>query len=75
MIGVLEMIVLIVALVCVTTVIEAYLKTQRRAPKDDARLAELTAEVQALRARVQTLERLATDPDRQLRAEFDKLAA
>jgi cell division protein FtsB len=75
MIGVFEMVVLIVAIIAVSTTIEAYLKAQRGAPKDDARLAELTAEVQALRTRVQTLERLATDPDRQLRAEFDKLAA
>jgi len=70
-----SMVVAIVAISVGAGVINTYLKSRVRDSKQDKRLEAMHAEVAALRQRVVTLEKLVTDPDKQLRDAFDKLAS
>ncbi len=70
-VGVLSLFILMPAIIGYFSLEEKKLKLQRELAKSGG--AELKAEVEDLRVRVAVLERLATDGDRSLASEIDRL--
>lgn len=70
-----EMVVMIVAITVGAGVYSSYLKTKRQSVDltKDSTIGELTQKVLRLEQRVQTLEKLATDPANRLSDEIEKL--
>ncbi len=69
------MVVAIVAIGVFGGIISNYLKNKQnmRAPETDAELDAMRREIQTLRDRVHTLEKLVTDPEEKLKREFERL--
>jgi len=75
--GVFEMVVVIVVIGCVTSSIDNWVKHKAKSEKNrvqDSEIVRLRAEISDLQARMQVMEKLATDNDADLRAAFRKLA-
>ena len=75
--GVFEMIVVIVVIGCVTSSIDNWVKHKSKSEKNrvqDGEIDRLQAEIADLKARMQVMEKLATDNDAELRAAFRRLA-
>ncbi len=71
------MVAIIVAIGCLTSSFDNWVKHKNKAEKNraqDEELVELRADVARLRERVKVLERLATDEDYRLRDEFRRMA-
>lgn len=73
--GVFEMIVLVVALGCATGVITSWLEARgKTTPEDvDKRIDERLNEVDELRRRVETLEKIVTDSSYELKEQIRRL--
>ena len=75
--GVFEMVVVIVVIGCLTSSIDNWVKHKSKSEKNrvqDGEIDRLQAEIADLKARMQVMEKLATDNDADLRAAFRKLA-
>ncbi len=75
--GVFEMVVIIVVIGCVTSSIDNWVKHKSKSEKNrvqDGEIDRLQAEIADLKARMQVMEKLATDNDAELRAAFRRLA-
>jgi predicted nucleic acid binding AN1-type Zn finger protein len=75
--GVFEMVVAIVVIGCVTSSIDNWVKHKAKSEKNrvqDGEIEGLRSEIADLKARMQVMEKLATDNDADLRAAFRKLA-
>jgi hypothetical protein len=73
--GPFEMVVMIVAICAGASVYSAHLKTRRQTVdlSKDGTISELTQKLLRLEQRVQTLEKLATDPSHRLSDEIERL--
>lgn len=72
-----SMVVFIVLIVTVAGTIDNWIKLQaerKGSSADEAELAALRSDVARLKARVETLERIATDKDHRLHEEISRLA-
>jgi len=74
-VGVFEMIVLIVAISVGGKVLMSLSRRRDLGGAERARIGDMEAEIDRLRARVATLEKIATDPARQLDEEIARLKA
>lgn len=63
----------IIALGCATAVLKEYLKGRREQPKDDPKMNDALAELEALEQRIRVLERIVTENKYDLKREIDRL--
>lgn len=63
----------IVAIICWLIYQVYHLKTQRNCNHNEEEIAELHQQIDLLKQRIETLEKIATDPDEKLKRDIDEL--